>query len=390
MLDEVKHGSLAGGASNGDNTRVPTLERFIGEMTKIAGHAEIKSFLKFCHERHDSIITHCAIMVVMTKRITGLDTLRLFAIVLIVIYHVARTSLPGGFVAVEIFFVLSGFLIASKLLAGYKKGEKMSFWRFLWSRVKKFYPAMLACVLLTLALGYFVNPDVMTRARENTLYALTFTTNIADIVRGTTYESQIMPNVFQHFWFVALILQAYIIIFVLMKLIMGVTKKYRQGTKMVAIMSGLLAIVSYGLMALFGGHYGLLDRAYFGPDTHIGGFCLGVLLAAILALRKKDLAPTKSRWGRAGWLGLTVATLGGVTGLAFMTSYSDVRVFYFELLAVAAVTLVVIVAILKLQTSKPVRNKLLLASEYLGSLSFYIYLFHWPLFILLTALWGGR
>ena len=302
--------------------------------------------------------------------------------ILIVVYHLLRLSLPGGFLAVEVFFTLSGFLIASKLFAAYKKGEKMSFWRFVWSRVKKFYPAMIMCVILTLTFGYFAAPDMMTRARENTLAALTFSTNIVDIVNGTSYEAQIIPNVFQHFWFLALILQIYIIIYGIMWLTMGIKQKYRDGVKLTMWVAGGLAVASYTLMAIYGGRYGLYDRAYFGPDTHLGGFMLGVVLAGIATL-KSEIKPAKKTWSRVKYAGMLVAAMGVVLGLAFLVRYEDARVFEWALAATALLTTVAIWAILKLQSEK--RHKWLVATEYLGGLSFYLYLFHWPLFVLLPS-----
>ena len=91
--------------------------------------------------------------------IIGLNSLRFLAIVLIVIYHLFRGVLPGGFVAVEIFFVISGFLIIGKLIREAMHG-KIHYGRFLLERFLKLFPVLLACVLVTLFLAYFCKePD---------------------------------------------------------------------------------------------------------------------------------------------------------------------------------------------------------------------------------------
>ena len=67
--------------------------------------------------------------------IVGINTLRFFAIVLIVIYHLFRSALPGGFIAVEIFFTLSGFFIVSKLIEEYQSERRINYWKFLSKRL---------------------------------------------------------------------------------------------------------------------------------------------------------------------------------------------------------------------------------------------------------------
>jgi peptidoglycan/LPS O-acetylase OafA/YrhL len=110
----------------------------------------------------------------VTKRIFGFDTLRFVAITLIVIYHVFPGVLPGGFVAVESFFVLSGFLICQKLIRAKRKegknfGTAKSFINYFWNRLARFWPTLLYCMILTLTLAYFANPDLLTGARQNSL-----------------------------------------------------------------------------------------------------------------------------------------------------------------------------------------------------------------------------
>ena len=206
----------------------------------------------------------------MKRRIVGLDTLRFVAIVLVVIYHCFPGVLTGGFVAVELFFVLSGFLMGQKLLREYRKeGEKFGgfkgFFRFLWERLKRFLPTLLFCVILTLSLAFFADPDLLTAARPNTLSAMTFMTNITSIINGGTYENSLIPNLFNQTWFLALELQVCVIFFLLLSLFVkiapmkkGETKKFYRRFLLVCL---AVAGVSFGLMAIYGGWFGVYDRA---------------------------------------------------------------------------------------------------------------------------------
>ena len=134
----------------------------------------------------------------------GINALRFFAIILIVIYHLFRNILPGGFIAVEIFFAISGFLIFSKLIKQFDKDRKIGYWKFVGSRIVRLMPALLVCVVLTLLAAFLVHPDVLAGTRINTLAALTFTTNIKELISGGSYENTISPNLFEHTWFLAL------------------------------------------------------------------------------------------------------------------------------------------------------------------------------------------
>ena len=309
------------------------------------------------------------------KKIVGLDSLRFFAIILIVIYHIWRQFLPGGFIAVEIFFVLSGFLIAYKLLETFSKSE-FSISKFIWSRLKKFYPVILATIILTLTLGFFVNSDLMTRVREHTISALTFSTNIVEIVNGGSYETQIIPNVFEHFWFLALLMQLYVILYILLMLT-------RRTTRNTAPMFIILSLASYALMALFGGRYELYTRAYFGIDSHAGAFFLGAALAGLMRTKNYIAAFKHKIWSFVGIL----AAFTGVVFLSVITKYESSATFYYVLPATALLTVLIIYLILKAQPRKDKKlNFVVRMFEYFGSASFYIYMFHWPLYVLLPEI----
>ena len=151
----------------------------------------------------------------MRKHIVGIDTLRCLAMVMIVVYHCFPNFYAGGFIAVETFFVISGYFICDMLLRAAKDeehfGSLRSFWAFLWNRLKRFVPVLFLCIVLTLSVAFFADQNFLTGSRENTLFAATFSTNIANIVRNLSYEQSIVPNLFNHTWFLALELQICIV-----------------------------------------------------------------------------------------------------------------------------------------------------------------------------------
>ena len=330
---------------------------------------------------------------VAKRRIVGLDALRFVAIVMVVIYHCFSGVLPGGFIAVEIFFGISGFLMGQKLLRAYRKeGDKFggpkSFLKFVLERLKRFLPTLVFCVVLTLSLAYFANPDLLTAARPNTLYAMTFSTNIASIVNGSTYENSLIPNLFNQTWFLALELQVCVIFYLMMAVVTklspmkkGETKKFYK--KVLWLCVGV-AVVSFALMAVYGGWFSLYDRAYFGPDSHIGAFFLGAALAAFTMMHRIWPAKKGRRWG---WLVLVFTSIAGVVAMAPFIQYSSGLAFCMALPVTAVLSVAMVLSVLKLQ--RPVSKRIprtLKVLEYFGALSFAIYLLHWGLLILFPSL----
>lgn len=328
-----------------------------------------------------------------TKKIIGLDALRFFAITFIVIYHCFPGVLSGGFLAVEIFFAVSGFLIGQKLLrAKRREGEEFggwrSFWRFLWDRLKRFCPTLVFCMILTLSLAYFADPDLLTAARPNSLYAITFSTNIMSIINGSTYENSLIPNLFNQTWFLALELQVCIICFLVMAGFFRFLPIKKDNTKKrykeLMFFSVVISLISFGLMAIYGGWFRLFDRAYFGPDSHVGAFFAGVALAAFTFMRKVWPAKHGKKWLWAVALTISLGLIGAMTPFI---AYESPEAFTLALPATGILSIVIIVAILKLQNlTRRVTLRSLRILEYLGSLAFVIYLLHYGLDIILPSL----
>lgn len=327
------------------------------------------------------------------KKLVGINSLRFFAIALIVSYHLFRNFLPGGFIAVEIFFCLSGFLIAGKLVQTVLADGGFKYGKFILGRLKRLYPTLLFCVLLTLALGLMVNPDVLTGARPNTIGALTFTTNFIELFSGGAYENTYLPNVFEHTWFLALIFQFYLVVPLVMKLFLALVKNRKKALKTFGVSMIVLGIISWALMFFYGGIFGMPDRAYFALDSHMTAFCFGAAFAVFSQLFPRPPRTTK----RLATIAM-FASLAAIFALAFVLKFDNPLTFMIGLHAVTILTLIIIVCVVKLQRNIRERHKtnnLIRVIESTGNLAYGIYLFHWPLYILLpniltpdTEEWG--
>ena len=315
--------------------------------------------------------------------LVGINTLRFFAIILIIIYHLFKTVLPGGFIAVEIFFTISGFLIFSKLVQEHAKNGKIQYWKFIRRRLGRLLPGLIACVVLTLLLSFLVNQDVIANMRMNTLSALTFTTNIKELATGGAYENTISPNLFEHTWFLALEMQFYLLAPIIVSLVMGSAKKTRTGAKILFVTLAILALFSGVLMAIYGGIFNMQDRAYFAIDSHLCSFCLGGVLAVF-----NFLVPRTPRTKKSIPAIDVIAGLVVIVVLATKLDFNNPLTYSFGLPFVAVITMVILFCIIKLQPNAHVHyrkslNVLIRLTEKFGKYAYGLYLFHWPLCILL-------
>lgn len=334
----------------------------------------------------------------MHKRIRFVDSLRFLAILLIVVYHCFTGFLPGGFIAVEIFFVISGFFICDKLLRESENnkgdfGGIRGFLKFLKNRLIRFCPTLLFCIIVALSIGFFASPDLLTGARPNTLFAATFSTNIANLFRSVTYENSLIPNFFNPTWFLALELQICLVFYLFMGAVYKIVgpkndKSRKRLNAVFAVVCLALAVISYLLMYVYGDFMGLKDRAYFGPDSHCGAFLIGAALACLI--KNKDVKPAKQ--GRK-WLPLLILIGAGasVITMSFFMSYQESSWFTLGLAGTATLSVVMLMMIKKLQPMKPhkILDMIIVPFEYLGRISFAIFLLHYPLYVLLPSIMSG-
>lgn len=303
---------------------------------------------------------------------------------MIVAYHLFPGFLPGGFIAVEVFFCISGFLITSKLIHEANEAGEIHYWRFIKSRLNRLYPTLLFCVLVSLTLGVLVHADVLTGARLNALSALTFTTNLVQLFSGGSYENSYLPNIFEHTWFLGLIFQFYLVLPLLLKVFLALMKKRRDAIRYFGLTMLILGIVSAALMIVYGGLFGMPDRAYFSLDSHMAAFCFGAAFAVFnfffpRAPRTKKHLPTT----------IFAASAAAIIVMAIFLRYSNPLSFMIGLPATGLLTVVIIACVIRQQRNIRERRKtytIVRIFEGLGNLSYGIYLLHWPLYILLPHL----
>lgn len=120
-------------------------------------------------------------------RVRGLDGLRALACVAVLAYHLFRSSAPGGFLGVDVFFVLSGFLITGLLVKEKERNGRIDFVGFWLRRVRRLFPAVASTVVVTTLIAALVSTDLLSGIRRQLFGAATFTYNWVEIWAGNSY-----------------------------------------------------------------------------------------------------------------------------------------------------------------------------------------------------------
>ena len=206
-----------------------------------------------------------------------IDGLRAWAVLSVMIFHAFPTALPGGFLGVDIFFVISGYLITGLILRERATGT-FSFGRFYARRLRRLAPAFLVTVALTLAAGWVLFlPEAYTRAAETGLFSLVALSNLQLAGQTGYFDPNLATNPFAHTWSLAVEEQFYLVFPVLLVL------ATRLGRRLVLPLLALGAVASFTRALMLAGtapdwaYYMLLPRAW---ELLAGGLLAWMHLAA--------------------------------------------------------------------------------------------------------------
>jgi peptidoglycan/LPS O-acetylase OafA/YrhL len=307
----------------------------------------------------------------------ALDGLRAVAVLAVIAYHDGYDWVRGGFLGVDAFFVLSGFLITTLLLLEYQRIATIGLVAFWGRRIRRLLPALL---LVLLAVALYAAADVssfqLDSVRSDALSSLFYVTNWRFIASDSSYFQFVAsPSPVQHLWSLAIEEQFYLVwpLVVLACLRLGRGKRrYLVGVAVVG------AIVSTVVMA---GLYDGTDpsRAYYGTDARVHTILVGALLAVWLVVR-----PPSSAVARRAVLGAGV--VGAVAMVWAIHALSDTSPGYYHGGSVLyAVAVAAVIGAVMQPVASPLRWSLGLAPlVFVGRISYGLYLWHWPVNLVVT------
>jgi peptidoglycan/LPS O-acetylase OafA/YrhL len=316
----------------------------------------------------------------------ALDGIRAFAVGSVVLFHAGVSGLGGGFLGVDTFFVLSGYLITSLLLGERWRTGRINLTRFWVRRARRLLPALLAMLLATVVAGHFLlDSDALALLRTDAYAALGYVANWRMMFRGTGYAAvTAAPSPLQHTWSLGIEEQYYLLWPLVVAAITAGTAMRRARAVLVGVCAAGV-VASAGLCAWLYRPESI-SRAYYGTDTRAQALLIGALLAAVLAHPAGPApAPHRRRGGRVA-LGLLALLGAGATGWLWHRATDDAHWMYEGGLAVAALATAAVIAHVVVSPGAPMARFLSLAPLVaLGRISYGVYLWHWPLFLFVTA-----
>jgi len=313
-------------------------------------------------------------MLLRLPYLPGLDGLRAIAVIAVMLYHAGIGWLPGGFLGVEVFFVISGYLITALLLSEWQRNLALDFKTFWIRRARRLLPALYLLLLVFLAFAVIRLPDQVARLRGDAIASFFYVLNWFYIFRQQSYFEAIgRPSLFQHLWSLAIEEQFYLFWPPLLALGLRVLTRRRL------LAALLIAAAASSLWMAFLYRPGVdPSRVYYGTDTRASGLLLGSALAA-------GWAPWQpSKWATRTLIGwLDRAGIGAllVLLLLFLRVDQSQAFLYrggFALLGLAT-------AVLIAGTIAPGARILPLLLDnrpmrWIGERSYSLYLWHWPIF----------
>jgi peptidoglycan/LPS O-acetylase OafA/YrhL len=343
------------------------------------------------------------------SRNPALDGLRGIAVLLVMLFHFGASVLPGGFLGVDVFFVLSGFLITGLLLKEHRASGRINLIAFWGARARRLFPA-LAVMLIAVALVAASMPAL----EQQTVFTqgiatLAYVNNWLLIAQDTSYFQQWQtPSPLLHTWSLGVEEQFYLLFPLL---VLGLVLTLRRSRVWVAVTMALLALAS----ATWGWYLATtgasIDRLYFGTDVRAQELLLGAALAILLSGRSAarlesastttgigtgtspdtgpDTGPDRTSPRQPTWLPATVGTAGVAVVLA-MAAVTDARSTYVYRGGMLLLSVAVCAAIWGVSGTRSNRLSAVMGWRPLaavGLISYGLYLWHWPLFVWLS---GGR
>ncbi|MBK5288814.1 MAG: acyltransferase [Acidimicrobiia bacterium] len=307
----------------------------------------------------------------------ALDGLRALAVIAVVVFHLDETGLTGGFLGVDAFFVLSGFLITTLLVLEWRRHDTIGTVAFWGRRARRLLPAL---ILLMVGVAVFARIEVPTtelgRIRSDGIAGLFYVANWRFVLSGQSYFDLFSaPSPFRHLWSLAIEEQFYL---VWPLVTIGCLRWGRGRLGRLAAVTAGGTVVSVALMAaLFNADDP--SRSYYGTDTHAHTILVGALLALALVGRPRPSERSERGFALVGVPAL-LATIA-----AFVWAHDASRSLYFGGSLAFAIAVAALIASLVLAPTGPIARLFAFRPFVaIGVISYGIYLWHWPVIVYAT------
>lgn len=326
------------------------------------------------------------------RKVEALDGLRVLAIAAVVVYHANQAWLPGGFLGVTVFFVLTGYLTTLSVARRLASKRGFHYFEYLKERVARLWPMMLAVVGATAILSLTLASALLGKFKSDTPFALLFAQNIHYIVAKVSYFAAAgLPSPLTHLWYLGVLMQFYIA----WPIVLVATWRIGSSRRRLCVVVAALMLASSVAMAVLYDPSGDTARIYYGPDTRAAELLAGSLLA--LATKGQGLdriagvIPKRARRVLGRVMGkhsfYEAAGIAAVAGLVAMAARVNgfAPFAYRGGILVAALLSAMLVGVLCMH--RPTFVGRVLGSRpmsLIGKRSYALYLWHYPLLLVMN------
>ena len=319
-----------------------------------------------------------------SRYLPSIDSLRALAVLAVIIYHVDVNYLPGGFLGVDLFFVLSGYLISSLIIKEYRKTGSINLYNFYLRRARRLLPAVYFMITVGIILMVMFNEVLLKKSHLDAIFGYIYSSNWWYIFHKLDYfDSFGSQSPFKHLWSLAIEEQFYMI-FPLLFLLINSKKKGKDGTYKLSksflyIVLGLIFVSLITHILLF--DINNISRIYFGTDTRAFSLLVGVVGAILYPMDKLNTKITPQE--NIVYSVISLISIATLITIMIYTSEYNTWLYRGGFLLVAILGIIIIISsgkqhtvMAKLLSFKPV--------VFIGKISYSLYLWHFPILVLTT------
>ena len=319
-----------------------------------------------------------------SKYLPSIDSLRALAVLAVIIYHVDVNYLPGGFLGVDLFFVLSGYLISSLIIKEFRKTGTVNLYNFYIRRARRLLPAVYFMITVGLVVMVLFNEVLLRKSHLDAIFGYIYSSNWWYIFHKLDYfDSFGAQSPFKHLWSLAIEEQFYMI-FPLLFLLVNRKKKSKDGTyklnkNFLYVVLGLILVSLIAHILLF--DINNISRIYFGTDTRAFSLLVGVVGAILYPMERLHSKVTPQQ--NMIYSILSLVSIAGLITVMIYTSEYNTWLYRGGFLLVAILGLIVIISSGKQHT---LMSRLLSFKPivFIGKISYSLYLWHFPVLVLTT------